>query len=108
MQIADMTPTQARAFETSPRYYQAPNFIDRILGEQNDFEIHAGSAGNPVPATYSQRMIARPDRFSILDGYFEERTTVAEFATADEMIDWLRENGRESEPGLPAFYNGWD
>ena len=30
------------------------------------------------------------------------------FATVDDYLAWVAENGRESLPGLPAFSNSWD
>lgn len=75
-------------------------------------------AGLPVPKGHNRDINVRDGKLLIVRSDFHgepytksahfTQHVEAEFSTVDEMTEWLKANGRLSEPGLPPFSNSWD
>lgn len=75
-------------------YAAGPGIMEPVKATLLDINVH----DNGVSLVYS--------RWN--DGKFVGLETTESFASVAEYLAWVAENGKPSEPGLPAFYNSWD
>jgi len=85
-------------------YYRCPN--DICFGVEGT-GWYAGSAGKPCPPLFCDIRV-RGDHYAVCDSYKPERAPLMTCTTLPELLAWMTEHGRVSEPGLPAYSNGWD
>lgn len=107
-----MTPREAEVNKLG--FYRSSNNIHNLPGSL----WYAGGPGIFDVPTYADEIQILNERIKIIrlrsegtpytSTFRHLHDTVAEFATAEEMQEWLKVNGRISEPGLPAFSNSWD
>ncbi|MBN3761374.1 hypothetical protein [Burkholderia sp. Ac-20365] len=93
-------------------YCRCPNNIHSLPGTI----WYAGGPGIPEPKGL-QEVYLHEGKISVITHRFVgiqyvrghyEQDEVASFDAVDKFIDWCREHGKISEPGLPAFSNSWD
>ena len=65
-------------------------------------------AGCDVHVNESRIAVVRPHYGDHSDRSRYTAECVAQFGEVSQLIEWCREHGRISMPGLPAFSNSWD
>jgi hypothetical protein len=95
-------------------YFKSPNNIYSLPGAG----WYASGPGLPSVAQYNDEIRFADNRLSVVrtthsgepytSSYRNHHQTLAEFSSVAELVEWLKVNGKLSEPGLPAFSNSWD